>query len=486
MGSMKRVSLKLFAVLAVMILAAQAPIGIVNTAAARGVGESFADLAEKALPAVVNISTTQSIVSEGRPDLPPGAPFEDFFKDFFDKNREGRRPRQSSSLGSGFVIDPSGIIVTNNHVIADADEIVVRFQDDSELPAKVLGRDPKTDLAVLKVDSPKPLAYLPMGDSRKIRVGDWVIAIGNPFGLGGSVSAGIISARQRDIRSGPYDTYLQTDAAINKGNSGGPMVNMDGEVIGVNSAIFSPTGGSIGIGFAVPTSLAEPIIAQLQQFGETRRGWLGVHIQTVTEEIAESLGLDRARGALVASVSKDGPAANGGIKDGDVILKFDGKTVDKVRKLPRIVAETKIGRSVDVMVWRDERERKLRVVVERLDESKTASAASSDRGGAGSRTKIDNLGIVIGLLTDEVRDAAGIVDDVEGVLILAVEDDGPAGEKDIRPGDVIVEVNQDPVRRPSEVEGRVAEALSGKRKSVLLLLNRQGDLRFIAVRPRKS
>ena len=486
MGSMKRVSLKLFAVLAVMILAAQAPIGIVNTAAARGVGESFADLAEKALPAVVNISTTQSIVSEGRPDLPPGAPFEDFFKDFFDKNREGRRPRQSSSLGSGFVIDPSGIIVTNNHVIADADEIVVRFQDDSELPAKVLGRDPKTDLAVLKVDSPKPLAYLPMGDSRKIRVGDWVIAIGNPFGLGGSVSAGIISARQRDIRSGPYDTYLQTDAAINKGNSGGPMVNMDGEVIGVNSAIFSPTGGSIGIGFAAPTSLAEPIIAQLQQFGETRRGWLGVHIQTVTEEIAESLGLDRARGALVASVSKDGPAANGGIKDGDVILKFDGKTVDKVRKLPRIVAETKIGRSVDVMVWRDERERKLRVVVERLDESKTASAASSDRGGAGSRTKIDNLGIVIGLLTDEVRDAAGIVDDVEGVLILAVEDDGPAGEKDIRPGDVIVEVNQDPVRRPSEVEGRVAEALSGKRKSVLLLLNRQGDLRFIAVRPRKS
>ncbi|MBT6314843.1 MAG: trypsin-like serine protease, partial [Alphaproteobacteria bacterium] len=230
MGSMKRVSLKLFAVAAVLLLAAQAPIAVVNTAVARGVGESFADLAEKALPAVVNISTTQTIVSEGRPELPPGAPFEDFFKEFFDKNREGRRPRQSSSLGSGFVIDPSGIIVTNNHVIADADEIVVRFQDDSELPARVLGRDPKTDLAVLKVDSQTPLVYLPMGDSSKIRVGDWVIAIGNPFGLGGSVSAGIISARQRDIRSGPYDTYLQTDAAINKGNSGGPMVNMDGEV----------------------------------------------------------------------------------------------------------------------------------------------------------------------------------------------------------------------------------------------------------------
>ncbi len=486
MGSMKRVSLKLFAVAAILLLAAQAPIASVNTAAARGVGESFADLAEKALPAVVNISTTQTIVSEGRPEVPPGAPFEDFFKEFFDKNREGRRPRQSSSLGSGFVIDPAGIIVTNNHVIADADEIVVRFQDDQELPARVLGRDPKTDLAVLKVDGPKPLAYLPMGDSQKMRVGDWVIAIGNPFGLGGSVSAGIISARQRDIRSGPYDTFLQTDAAINKGNSGGPMVNMDGEVIGINSAIFSPTGGSIGIGFAVPTSLAAPIIDQLQQFGETRRGWLGVHIQTVTDEIAESLGLDPARGALVASVSKDGPAANGGIKDGDVILTFDGKTVDKVRKLPRIVAETKIGRSVNVVVWRNERERKLRVVVERLDENKTASVAASSRSSLGSRTEIDNLGIIVGPLTAEDKEAAGIADDVEGVLILAVEDEGPAAEKDIRPGDVIVEVNQDLVRRPSEVEGRVAEATSGKRKSVLLLLNRQGDLRFIAVPLRKS
>ena len=486
MGLMKSVSLKLFAAVAILSLAAQAPIAVANKAVAHGVGESFAGLAEKALPAVVNISTTQTIVSEGRPEVPPGTPFEDFFKDFFDKNREGRRSRQSSSLGSGFVIDPSGIIVTNNHVIAEADEIVVRFHDDLELPARVLGRDPKTDIAVLKVDSPNPLIYLPMGDSQKIRVGDWVIAIGNPFGLGGSVSAGIISARQRDIRSGPYDTFLQTDAAINKGNSGGPMVNMDGEVIGINSAILSPTGGSIGIGFAVPTSLAGPIIDQLQQFGETRRGWLGVHIQTVTDEIAESLGLARARGALVASVSKDGPAANGGIKDGDVILTFDGKTIDKVRMLPRIVAETKIGRSVNVLVWRNERERELRVVVERLDETKTASVAVSSRGNLGTRTEINNLGIIVGPLTAEDKERAGIAGDVEGVLILAVEEEGPAGDKNIRPGDVILEVNQDPVRRPSEVESRVAEAVSGKRKSVLLLLNRQGDLRFIAVRPRKS
>lgn len=485
MGSMKRGSLKLFAALAVFALTlSQAPMGAIAPAEARGFGESFADLAEKALPAVVNISTTQTIVTEGRPEVPPGAPFEDFFKEFFDKNREGQRPRQSSSLGSGFVIDPSGIIVTNNHVIEGADEIVVRFQDDSELPAEVIGRDPKTDLAVLKVVSAKPLPYLPIGDSREIRVGDWVIAIGNPFGLGGSVSAGIISARQRDIRSGPYDTFLQTDAAINKGNSGGPMVNMDGEVIGINSAIFSPTGGSIGIGFAVPTSLAEPIIEQLRNFGETRRGWLGVHIQTVTDEIAESLGLDRARGALVASVSKGGPAEQGGVKDGDVILRFNGKTVDKVRKLPRIVAETKIGREVDVVVWRNEREKQLRVVVARLDESRMAVATAPSSGGG--RMEIASLGIAVGPLTTADKEAAGIDEDVEGVLILAVEGDGPADKKDIRPGDVIVEVNQDPVRQPNEVEGRVAEAASGKRKSVLLLLNRQGDLRFIAVRPRKS
>ena len=271
-----------------------------NPVAARQPGESFADLAEKSLPAVVNISTTQNISVGDRPDVPPGTPFEDFFKEFLERNPNGSQPRRASSLGSGFVIDPSGIVVTNNHVIAGADEIVIRFQDDNELPAKVLGRDPKTDLAVLKVESETPLAFLKIGDSRKIRVGDWVIAIGNPFGLGGSVSAGIISARQRDIRSGPYDDYLQTDAAINKGNSGGPMLNMDGEVIGVNSAIYSPTGGSVGIGFAVPTSLAAPIIDQLQRFGETRRGWLGVHIQTVTDEIANTLGLDKARGALVA------------------------------------------------------------------------------------------------------------------------------------------------------------------------------------------
>lgn len=453
-----------------------------NPVAARQPGESFADLAEKSLPAVVNISTTQNISVGDRPDVPPGTPFEDFFKEFLERNPNGSQPRQASSLGSGFVIDPSGIVVTNNHVIAGADEIVIRFQDDHELPAKVLGRDPKTDLAVLKVESETPLAFLKIGDSRKIRVGDWVIAIGNPFGLGGSVSAGIISARQRDIRSGPYDDYLQTDAAINKGNSGGPMLNMDGEVIGVNSAIYSPTGGSVGIGFAVPTSLAAPIIDQLQRFGETRRGWLGVHIQTVTDEIANTLGLDKARGALVASVAKDGPAMVGGIKEQDIILKFNGIDIDKVRRLPRIVAETKIGSEVPVVVWRDKAEEVVRITVARLDETLAKEAAEE----ADPSLEIPNVGLMIAPLTDEARAENGIEEDIKGALIVAVQEEGPAAQENVLPGDVIIEVNQDPVSSPLDVREKVAEAIASKRKSVLLLINRKGTLRFVAVKPTRE
>ncbi len=453
------------------------------SAMARQPGESFADLAEASLPAVVNISTTQTMTPQERPELPPGTPFEDFFKDFFDRNRDGEQPQQASSLGSGFVIDASGVVITNNHVIADADEIIVRFQDDTELTATVLGRDPKTDLAVLKVNSPKPLAALKLGDSDGSRVGDWVIAIGNPFGLGGSVSAGIISARARDIRSGPYDDYLQTDAAINKGNSGGPLLNMAGEVIGVNSAIFSPTGGSVGIGFAVPTALAAPVIDQLRRFGETKRGWLGVHIQTVTEEIAKSLRLDRARGALVASVATGGPAEAGGIQDKDVILKFNGKEIDKVRQLPRLVAESEVGAKVPVVVWRDGREKTVAVVLARLDE--TAAPAEAE---APSKAPVDipSLGLAILPLTDDMRSQRKIANDVHGVMIVAVEENGPAAEKDVRAGDVIVEVNQDPVASPADVEREIAAAVTAKRKSVLMLLNREGELRFVAIKPNKS
>ncbi len=451
-------------------------------AAARSPGESFADLAEASLPAVVNISTTQSVTASERPQLPPGTPFEDFFKDFFERNREGQQPQQSSSLGSGFLIDPSGIVVTNNHVIADADEIVIRFHDDTELPATVIGRDPKTDLAVLKVDSPTPLPYLKLGNSREIRVGDWVIAIGNPFGLGGSVSAGIISARARDIHSGPYDDYLQTDAAINKGNSGGPMLNMKGEVIGVNSAIFSPTGGSIGIGFAVPTSLAAPIIDQLQRFGETRRGWLGVHIQTVTDEIAASLKLEKARGALVASVADKGPAKDAGIEARDIILAFDGKAIDKVRLLPRIVAETKIGEQVDVLIWRDGKEKTVAVTVARLDETAAAQAAAT----SDAPLALPTLGLAVMALDEATKRERGIDPDVTGVLVVAVDDAGPAGEKDVKAGDVIMEVNQDAVASPDDVERGVEAAEAADRKSVLMLLNRKGDLRFVAIKPKKS
>lgn len=453
-------------------------------ATARKPGESFADLAAASLPAVVNISTTQTVTAREQPELPPGTPFEDFFKDFFERNRDGQQPQQSSSLGSGFVVDPSGIIVTNNHVIAGADEIIVRFQDDSELPAVLLGRDPKTDLAVLKVESPTPLPFLKLGDSDAIRVGDWVIAIGNPFGLGGSVSAGIISARARDIRSGPYDDYLQTDAAINKGNSGGPMLNMSGEVIGVNSAIFSPTGGSVGIGFAVPMALASPILSQLQEFGETKRGWLGVHIQTVTEEIAESLDLEDARGALVASVAAGGPADTAGIRDKDIILSFDGNEIDKVRQLPRIVAETQIGAEVDVIIWRDGGEQAIKVKVERLDESGAATASAPDALDA--PTEIPALGLAILALDPTIKAQRNIADEVNGVMVVAVDEAGPAAEKDVRAGDIIMEVNQDPVTSPNDVLSGVDAAQAADRKSILMLLNRQGDLRFVAVKPKQE
>src|SRR5579862_2353755 len=346
------------------------------SAAARGAPDGFADLAERLLPAVVNISTTQTVKSEPqsntstpeRERLPQGSPFDEFFKDFFDHNSQlGDRPelrsRKETSLGSGFVIDPAGYVVTNNHVIADADQITVILHDNTNLKATVVGRDTKTDVAVLKVAADKPLPVAGWGDSDKARVGDWVLAIGNPFGLGGSVTAGILSARQRDINSGPYDDFLQTDAAINRGNSGGPMFNMDGQVIGINTAIYSPSGGSIGIGFAIPSNLAKEVVDELIREPDhaVHRGWLGVRIQTVTDEIADSLGLDKAKGALVASVNDKGPAQLGGIQPGDVILTFNGKPVEDMRHLPRLVAETPVDKMVPVAIWRKRKEVMLQV-----------------------------------------------------------------------------------------------------------------------------
>ena len=348
--------------------------------------DTFADLAESLQHAVVNISTSQRVTgSRGIPvpQVPDGSPFQEFFEDFFNRNQDGnsQRSRKVQSLGSGFVIDPSGIIVTNNHVIAEADEIIANFADGSKLKAELVGRDTKTDLAVLKVEPETPLKAVNLSNKGDLRVGDWVMAIGNPFGFGGTVTVGIVSALERDINSGPYDKFIQTDASINRGNSGGPLFNLAGEVVGINTAIISPTGGSIGIGFAIPSELALPVIDQLREFGETRRGWLGVRIQQVSDEIAESLGMDNAKGALVAGVTEGGPAEDAGLLPGDVVLKFDGKDVPEMRDLPRIVADTSVGKAVDVVVLRKGEELTIKVTLGRLEEGEKlmASRVSPER-----------------------------------------------------------------------------------------------------------
>ena len=450
---------------------------------------SFANLAERLLPAVVNISSTQKVEDAAdfpeMPQFPPGSPFEDFFEDFMGKRGRGMPTQPPASLGSGFIIDAeNGYIVTNNHVIRDAEEVRVTLHDDTTIEAEIIGKDDKTDLAVLKVDPAKhPLTAVSFGKSDVMRVGDWVLAIGNPFGLGGTVTSGIISARSRDIDAGPYDDFIQTDASINRGNSGGPMFNLDGDVIGVNTAIFSPSGGSVGIGFAIPSDLAKPVIRQLIKFGKTRRGWLGVRIQSVTDEIAESLGLDEPRGALIASVTEDGPAEKAKLEAGDIILEFDGKPVPSMRDLPRIVAETPIDSEVDMTYWREGKERKTKVTVGELEKAEedgllTTGPKTSDRKGL----EIDSVGLEVGALTDDDREAYGVPDDVTGVLVMDVLPDSEALEKGIITGDVIVEINQTAVKTPQDAEDIFRKAKKAGRGSVLLLINREGDVQFIALK----
>jgi serine protease Do len=451
--------------------------------------ESVADVAEGLQEAVVNISTTQTLKgsAENAPSGPgpKGSPFEEFFDDFFDDEDKDGLPRKVSSLGSGFVIDPSGLIVTNNHVIEGADEIIINFTDGSKLKVvKILGHDPKTDLALLKVEPKKPLKAITFGDSSKMRVGDWVLAIGNPFGLGGSVTVGVISATKRDINAGPYDDFLQTDAAINRGNSGGPLFNMDGQVIGVNTAIISPTGGSIGIGFAVPSNSAVQVVDQLKQYGETRRGWLGVHVQNVTDEIATSLGLQEPKGALVAKVSPDSPASSAGIQPSDVILKFDGQPIDNMRSLPRAVAATAIGKSVPIELLRKGQTVDLNVTVGRLpeDEDVADSVANEGEEPMPETEREDMLGLSMAPLTDELRERFNIGKSVEGVIITEVKPNSPAAQKDVKPGEVIVEVTQEKVKQPQDVKTRLLAVKKSGRKSVLLLLSDpKGELRFVAV-----
>ncbi len=468
--------------MAAVVMATQSTAALAKTAP-----ESFKDLAKKLLPTVVNISTTQTV--EGRqgldmPQLPPGSPFEEFFKEFFERNGQQQRPRRATSLGSGFIVDEKGYIVTNNHVIQDADEISVILHDDTRLKAELIGRDSKTDLAILKVEFEGNLPVAEIGDSDDIDVGDWVIAIGNPFGLGGTVTAGIISARGRDINSGPYDDYLQTDASINRGNSGGPMFNMAGEVIGINTAIYSPTGGSVGIGFAIPTSTAGPVIRQLIKTGEVKRGWLGVHIQSVTDEIAESLGLDKARGALVASVVEDGPAANSDLKPGDVILEFGGVEVPEMRRLPRIVADVEPDTTVDVEVWRDGKEATVKVKVGELeeDDKQVASRPDAKESVPSAERSVESLGIKVAEIDAAIRQRFELPETSKGVVVTDVDPAGPASEKGLQPGDRVVQVSQADVATPSDVARKVDEAKAQGRKSVLLRIESAQGLRFVAIR----
>lgn len=451
----------------------------------------FADLAEKLLPAVVNISTSQTITSKDDmmdlpPDmqLPPGSPFEQFFHDYMDKQKNSTHKHKATALGSGFIIDPNGYIVTNNHVIEDADEITVILQDDTNLTATLVGRDKKTDLALLKVVTKKPLPAVAWGDSDKARVGDWIIAIGDPYGLGGTVTAGIISARSRDINSGPYDEYLQTDAPINRGNSGGPMFNMDGDVIGVNTAIFSPSGGSIGIGFAIPASLAKNVIDQLRDHGHIRRGWLGIRIQAVTQDIADSLGLDKSRGALISSVTPDGPAAKAGIQAGDVILNFDGKEVPEMRRLPLMVAETEADKTVNVTVFRKGEKIELKIKVGELsvkEEAEDKKDVPEEKAPiAPNADKIDELGISAAPLTDALRLKFEVKKDIKGIIVTNVSSEGMAADQGIEAGDVISEAAQQEVKTPKDLIDQIKQAKKGT-KPLLLLINRKDDLRYVAI-----
>ncbi len=457
----------------------------------QGYPASFADLAQKLLPSVVNISTLQ-VVNTGAPSMempqfPPGSPFEDFFKDFMEQQHQQGRPRKAAALGSGFIIDADkGYVVTNNHVIQDAEEITVILQDDTNLPAKVVGRDEKTDIALLKVDPQgHKLVAVPWGNSGVMRVGDWVLAIGNPYGLGGTVTQGIISARARNINSGPYDDYLQTDASINRGNSGGPMFNLKGEVVGVNTAIFSPSGGSIGIGFAVPSVIAQNVVDQIIAYGRTKRGWLGVRVQAVTPEIAESLNFGPPRGALVSGTTDKSPAEKAGLKTGDIILSFDGKPVGEMRELPRMVADTPVGKDIVITFWRGGETKSVNLKVAELEQAEddglvdTGSSDDAAPKAPGAQEKV--YGLSVTPLTKALRRQYEINENTQGLLVTAVDPDSPAADQDIQEGDVIVEAAQTEVKTAAALTAKAEETRKSGRKSLFLLVERKGDLRFVAL-----
>ncbi|PIB24487.1 serine protease [Amylibacter kogurei] len=450
---------------------------------ARGAPDSFADLAERLSPSVVNITTTTTVTQRAdqpmMPQVPEGSPFRELFPDLFG-GPDGQAPsRKASALGSGFVISADGFIVTNNHVIDKADEIIIEFFDGKELEATLVGRDEKTDVAVLKVEASEPLPFVTFGDSDVSRVGDWVMAIGNPLGQGFTVTSGIISARNRSLR-GTYDDYIQTDAAINRGNSGGPLFNMDGNVVGVNTAIISPTGGSIGLGFAMSSNVVSKVVAQLQEFGETRRGWLGVRIQDVDAEMADALGLDKVAGALVSDVP-EGPATEAGILAGDVILQFDGKDIEDTRELVRIVGNSGVGDTVRMLIYRDGKTQTVKVVLGRREDAERGQVVPASADATDTPEESEKLGMTLTAITPELRERLKLDNNAKGVAVISVDETKDAFDKGIRSGDIIAEVGQTPVSTPTELSDMFKQARDSGRKSVLLLVQRDGNPRFVAL-----
>ena len=460
---------------------------------------NVADLVDKLLPSVVEISVEsratggeESTVAPDTPQMPEDSPFKDFFDDFFKKKQgENAKPggRTVSSMGSGFVIDASGLVVTNNHVVEGAESIQIHMQDGTVMKAELVGRDTKTDLAVIRVKPTKPLPVVTFGDSDKLRIGEWVIAIGNPFGLGGSVSLGIVSARNRDINAGPYDDFIQTDAAINKGNSGGPLFSLDGQVMGINTAIFSPTGGSVGIGFSVPANTAKGVIDQLVKYGETRRGWLGVRVQSMSDEIVESMGLPKNAGALVADVTEGSPGKAGGIEPGDVITEFNGRAIKDMKELPKAVAATDIGATVVVKVIRKGKEMALNVTIGRLEDGeKLVAADDKKKSDSAAATTVTILGMTAATLTDELREKYKVEEKVKGTVITEVAEDGAAKEKGLEVGDVIMEAGGKPVDVAGDISKAIEDATKAGKSSVLLLTAKAGksaETRFIALKIKK-
>ena len=452
-------------------------INIQNTSNAADMPASFADLAEKLMPSVVNISTTTTITTRSNPfpfDFPPGSPFEDMFKDYGTPQK-----RQTSALGSGFIIDEKGIVITNNHVIKGAEDVFVRVNGEKNIKAKVIGADPGMDLAVLQIESDQKFTPVKFGDSDTARIGDWVIAIGNPFGLGGTVTAGIISARNRSIGLSRYEDYIQTDASINQGNSGGPLFNMDGDVVGINTAILGQS-GSIGIGFAIPSNSAQKVINQLIEFGETKRGWLGVRIQTVTKDIADVEKLDEPRGALVASVAENSPSDKGGIKAGDIILEFDGKKINEMSELPRIVAETEVGKKVKLKVWRNKRKITKEIILGRLETSEDFKS----QGLVTEKPKedtIEGLKIKVRLLNKDDIKERNLPKNTTGLVITEIDKDSPVNYLQVN--NIIVEAQKKKINTIGDLDNIVKLALKSNDKSLLIAIyNNNNQRRYIGVK----